>query len=251
MKLHNHDCNVSEINNEEILYTLEFERISRQRYHFENFLEKPEQLDYWFKFLKEYREDKQPVDVVVLDKLLYGKKYYKKFINKEHNWLLEKIKLGLLQNGITHSKTKFSSCPHHMGHASGAFYTSPFKNALILSYDGYERSAQTITLEADSTIEINQTLVPLTGNLNITSIPSGADIYLNDEYRGISPLKLQYLDAGNYFLKLQMEGYQDYLSKIEVQHDYTTEIAKALEPIPANINLFSVPNDSSELEVIN
>ena len=53
MKLHNHDCNVSEINNEEILYVLEFERISRQRYHFGNFFEEPEQLDYWF-IIKEY-----------------------------------------------------------------------------------------------------------------------------------------------------------------------------------------------------
>jgi len=116
---------------------------------------------------------------------------------------------------------------------------------LILSYDGYERSAQTITLQADSTIEINQTLVPLTGNLNITSIPSGANIYLNDEYRGVSPLKLQYLDVGNYFLKIKMDGYEEYLSKVEVEHDNDTDILKQLDPLPAFINLFSVPNEVS------
>ena len=116
---------------------------------------------------------------------------------------------------------------------------------LILSYDGYERSAQTITLETDSTIEINQTLVPLTGNLNITSIPSGANIYLNDEYRGTSPLILQYLDVGNYFLKIKMDGYEEYLSKVEVEHDNDTDILKKLDPLPAFINLFSVPNEVS------
>ncbi len=75
MKLLNHDCNVCEVENHEIKYIVEFERVSRERYHYENFLRNPERLDYWLDFIKDYRQDKKFVDIVVLDKMIYDYHY--------------------------------------------------------------------------------------------------------------------------------------------------------------------------------
>ena len=116
---------------------------------------------------------------------------------------------------------------------------------LILTYEGFERAAQSITITADSVLEINQTLLPLTGNLSIVTDPPNAIIYVNNEFIGNSPFQLDYLDVGSYFIKIEHEGYDKYVSKVDVQHDDTTEINKRLDPIPATVNLFSVPDGVS------
>jgi len=135
MKLLNHDCNVCEVEDHEIKYALEFERVSKQRYHYENFFNNSERLDYWLDFLRDYRQDKKPVDVVVLDIITYGQRFYNRIIRREGS-LLKRIKAGLIDRGIASKKVIFRSCKHHEGHAYGCFYTSPYNEALILSYDG-------------------------------------------------------------------------------------------------------------------
>jgi len=69
------------------------------------------------------------------------------------------------------------------------------------------------------------------GNILINSNPSGAKVYLNDVYRGISPLSLNSLDVGYYQVKIVKSGYEDWSKKIYVYSSKTTNVSAALIPL--------------------
>ena len=124
------------------------------------------------------------------------------------------------------------------------------KHRLVLSYKGYERYARSVTVTADVINTIKGELVLLTGNLSIISEPSGSDVFLNDEYKGKTPLTLQYLEVGEYFVKLKADGYEDVLTKVIVEWNVENILKKILTPKPASVAFYSVP-DGAEVFINN
>lgn len=120
-------------------------------------------------------------------------------------------------------------------------------HAIILSYDGYERLQKGVIIVADSTISISEVLIKLKGNLRIMTEPSGCGVYLNDVYKGTSPLDIPYLDVDNYFLKVSHDGFHDDLSKVTVQWNKTEIIKRTLTAKPASVAFFSVPDGATVL----
>ncbi len=83
-----------------------------------------------------------------------------------------------------------------------------------------------------------------TGAINLTSTPSGAKIYLDDKYQGITPLTLSNLKPGTYQLRLIQSGYQDWQQEATVSPDKTIEIFVNLTSISlalGEIKLTSTP----------
>ena len=116
------------------------------------------------------------------------------------------------------------------------------RHRLILTYEGYERFSQYIIIETSKTETVEAELVPLTGDLSILSDPPGSDVHVNDEYRGQTPLVLQYLDVGEYFIKLSQVGYYDELSKVNVEWSQENIFKKTLRSLPGSVAFYSVPN---------
>jgi carbamoyltransferase len=58
------------------------------------------------------------------------------FIKAIPEWLGEKIKVGAIIKKKLGYKGEIYYIPHHLSHASAAFFTSPFKRAAILTVDG-------------------------------------------------------------------------------------------------------------------
>lgn len=46
-------------------------------------------------------------------------------------------------------------------------------------------------------------------NISILTSPVGAAVYLNGEYRGVTPLKIQYLAPGTYVADIRLNGYRN------------------------------------------
>lgn len=72
--------------------------------------------------------------------------------------------------------------------------------------------------------------VQKTGILKITSVPRGADIYLNGVKYALSqtPAKIKYLLPGDYEIKLSKSGYHDWGKKLAVYDNGTTFAEKIL-----------------------
>ncbi len=88
---------------------------------------------------------------------------------------------------------------------------------------------------------------PLTnyGRIIATSQPQGAKVYLDNIYKGVTPLNLDRVTAGQHQIKLVMAGYQDWSSYISVSPSRTTTVSADLIPFPAYGSISISCNQSS------
>ncbi len=56
--------------------------------------------------------------------------------------------------------------------------------------------------------------------LEVKSEPEGADIYINGEKLGKTPLEVDVYEFGKYKVELKLDGYFDYMGEVEVSEDY-------------------------------
>jgi len=71
------------------------------------------------------------------------------------------------------------------------------------------------------------------GRIIATSHPQRAKVYLDNVYKGVTPLNLDRVTAGQHRIKLVKTGYQDWSSYISVSPSRTTTVSADLVPLPA------------------
>jgi hypothetical protein len=52
--------------------------------------------------------------------------------------------------------------------------------------------------------------------ISVSSNPSGANIYIDNEYKGLTSLNIQNVDNGNHFVTVRLAGYQDWTRDVVV-----------------------------------
>ncbi|MBE9542017.1 MAG: PEGA domain-containing protein, partial [Proteobacteria bacterium] len=83
------------------------------------------------------------------------------------------------------------------------------------------------------------------GRIIATSHPQGAKVYLDNVYKGVTPLNLDRVTAGQYRIKLVMAGYQDWSSNVSVSPSRTTTVSADLVPLPVYGSISISCNQSS------
>jgi len=77
------------------------------------------------------------------------------------------------------------------------------------------------------------TPTPSIGTLSVTSTPSGADVYVDNAYKGLTPVSIGAIPNGNHALLVKLDGYQDYLRTVSVMGDTQGITASlVLKPTP-------------------
>ena len=71
--------------------------------------------------------------------------------------------------------------------------------------------------------------VPKVGSYEVITIPDGADVYLDGELKGKTPLSLKDLPAGIHKAKISKEGYKDVESQFMIYEGKTTSKRHSLE----------------------
>ena len=95
---------------------------------------------------------------------------------------------------------------------------------------------------------LSYTVRPITppttyGRIVATSHPQGAELYLDNVYRGTTPLNLDRITSGQHWIKFVMSGYQEWSSYISVSPSRTTTVSADLVPYPSysSISVYSDP----------
>jgi hypothetical protein len=70
------------------------------------------------------------------------------------------------------------------------------------------------------------------GGVAIESSPSGAEVFLDNAYRGLAPLSVDTLPPGSYHVLLRLSGYEDWQSVVNVTPG---------QQVPLNAILTSLP----------
>ncbi|MCK5660070.1 MAG: PEGA domain-containing protein, partial [Methanosarcinales archaeon] len=107
-------------------------------------------------------------------------------------------------------------------------------HTIKLTKTGYADITKTVNVVSDGTTSVSETLtlIPLpTGSILTSSNPSGAKVYLDNEYKGTTPLTIESISIGSHALKLVKEGYSDKTKSVIITKDNTEKISMVLESI--------------------
>ena len=89
--------------------------------------------------------------------------------------------------------------------------------SLKLSKSGYNTVFDQFTLNTGYNNPLSYKLISSDRFLNISSSPSGAEVYLDGEYKGTTPTQLKNVEAGKYKLELSKKGYKSLSEKIKIK----------------------------------
>ena len=78
-----------------------------------------------------------------------------------------------------------------------------------------------------------------TGLIVATSVPTGAQVYLDDRLTSATNTNIAFLDPKTYKLKIEKEGYTTWQKQIEVKADLATEVKALLFPVAPEIKPLS------------
>ncbi|MDD1686982.1 PEGA domain-containing protein [Methanoregula sp.] len=81
-------------------------------------------------------------------------------------------------------------------------------------------------------IGVNPTPVPATGALDVVSTPAGAEIYVDNLFKGYTPSTLTGIAPGDHQVLLKYTGYVDYSQTATVNSGQTTPLAISMQPAP-------------------
>jgi len=127
--------------------------------------------------------------------------------------------------------------------ASGPLYItglSPGAYSVVLKKSGYNDYSTTANIVAGTTAQISAalqpaSLKPTTASAEINSQPSGADVYINNAYKGVTPLSFENvpIDATKtYSIELRLEGYKTFTDSGSISPGQNVVINAALTPLP-------------------
>ena len=114
-------------------------------------------------------------------------------------------------------------------------------HTVTMKKSGYKDFSQTATVYNAQTTSVSVTLSPVssptTGDLDVSSTPTGASVYLNGDYQGETrssgPLYITSLVPGTYTTVLKKSGYQDYTTTAKIVAGTTAQVAAVLQPASA------------------
>ena len=75
------------------------------------------------------------------------------------------------------------------------------------------------------------TPTPAFGSISVTSTPSGANIYLDNSYKGLTPLTIDAVPNGNRIIVLRLDGYEDSSRTLSINGN-SPVVVIALNPLP-------------------
>jgi hypothetical protein len=113
---------------------------------------------------------------------------------------------------------------------------APGTHTATLKLDGYQDAVTSVNVNSGqrSTVSSNLQLAGSdVGTMEITSDPAGAEVYLNNAYKGVTPVTLTDLATGSYNVSLKLSGYADWTTTATVNAGETTPVSAQFAAVPS------------------
>ena len=109
-------------------------------------------------------------------------------------------------------------------------------HTVALARSGYKSYSTRASVSSNTVTEVNAVLVSEStssgkGSMSVSSNPAGANIFVDNNFIGISPLTAHDLMAGEHQVTFKMEGYQDYSTNALINAGTTSTVSAALLPV--------------------
>ena len=110
-------------------------------------------------------------------------------------------------------------------------------HSIMLKKDGYNTYTSTVSLSPNEIRTMSVTLIQSAPTpsenavLHLSSTPSGAEVYVDNVFRGYTPLSLSDIPAGQHTLLLKHTGYNDWTEYVTFAAGQAVEKDVALSPV--------------------
>ncbi|HOK88971.1 MAG TPA: SUMF1/EgtB/PvdO family nonheme iron enzyme [Candidatus Hydrogenedentes bacterium] len=112
---------------------------------------------------------------------------------------------------------------------------------VFLSHPRYKRAHETITVTDALEQAVTIQMEPLKGFVTIETRPVGAEVFIDGEKAGMTPLLKKELPVGDHTYAIRMENYYPVEGTVSIEELFTHEIRHDLRPLEAKISVFSRP----------
>ena len=121
------------------------------------------------------------------------------------------------------------------------------KHIIKVTKKGHNDFKQNIELQFGTTKEINAELVPkLLGGLTVESNPEGADVYLDGQLKGVTPLRLDKVKKGTILLEIKKHHYSTVKRTLVVKPSLgETTVDVHLESLRGSLVVKSIPGGAT------
>lgn len=119
-------------------------------------------------------------------------------------------------------------------------------HTIKLTKSGYNDASKTVSVSVGKTTFVFESLTAQAGTLKISSTPSGADVYVDGVYRGVTPLSLQGIPVGFHRVVVKKFGYSDVVQYVKVLPDRTVEANPSMSLFVVDLD----PNTALPLFVV-
>ena len=118
---------------------------------------------------------------------------------------------------------------------------APGSHQVRLSLAGFQEWVGTVNVASGSTATVTQTLrvgtpTPTSpagsGSLAVSSNPSGAQVFLDNVYEGITPLTIPSVQDGSHTILIKQPGYADWQVTETIRSGQVTQVDATLSPLP-------------------
>lgn len=120
-----------------------------------------------------------------------------------------------------------------------------------VSMDGFEAELQSVAVFINNTSSVTTDPFIMSGGIEITSIPEGAEVYLNGVRFGNTPVKANKMNIGNYSISMKMIGYYPWDKQVAINwNDNTVVEAKLISMKPQPTVQVETPGFTATIVVI-
>ena len=110
------------------------------------------------------------------------------------------------------------------GTGSWSGHLSPGTYRIEVAKDSHESTFETIEVKKGDEIELQlQAPSPISGSLGVSSVPSGANVYIDNVLVGKTPYYSPEVLVGSHTVTVSMIGYDDYTEKVVISQGQNTE----------------------------
>jgi uncharacterized membrane protein len=118
----------------------------------------------------------------------------------------------------------------------------PGSHALEVQLPGYRKHKQKINIASDETLKIYTSLEKIrTGSIQVTTDPPGAQVFVDSQPMGKTPVTIPTLEVKKYNILLNLLGYETITSMVEVEDGKTVKLHKKLKIKSGILKLSTAP----------
>lgn len=104
-----------------------------------------------------------------------------------------------------------------------------------VALSGYQDYTTSVEVRGATTSYVNAALHPgqstSIGSIAVSSSPSGAEIYVDNAFKGITPLTVDGISAGTHTVMVALDGYNDWSTSVQVGTGSTASASASLSPV--------------------